>query len=327
MNLKNLLLPLLGMWTLIPNAAAASPSLTLKPEAPIEVSAAPKRFDLMAVDGSWRRLLAAHSQAGTLTVIDLSNRKQVAEIQVGRSSGVAIDAHDGKYFIGTKNGVAIVDRSTLGKAGFIPTPGPADAMVFDPEHDRLYVGHDDGKELWIIDARHDRITGSIAIPGAPELMGIDQRTHRLYLNIKPLNEVVVIDSDSDRVIAHWPTRQTNSPHGLALDLHDHRLFVAGRSRTVSVLSLSQGTPLRGIDIGPGRVDQIAYDADARRLYCPSSGRLVAISIGGKSDAVIASVKIPQSTHSVAVDPHTHWVWIAYADKQHSYIQAFAPKLQ
>jgi DNA-binding beta-propeller fold protein YncE len=308
----------------IHGASAAAPVQGLQPEAPIEVSAAPRRFDLIMVDNDRHRLLAAHSQAGTLAVIDLAAGKLEREVPVGHSSAVAIDAPDNKYFVGTTEGVAVVDRDTLGKTGFISTPGPADAMVFDQNDDRLYVGHDDDGELWVIDPRHDKITGQIAIPGAPELMAIDRQSHRLYVNIKPKNEVVAIDPGIGKIIARWSSLPTDSPHGLALDLPDRRLFVAGRSRTVSVFSLPAGKPVEGIDIGPGHVDQIAFDALARRLYCPSSGRLVTVAISAGSDTVLGSVAIPQGTHSVAVDPRTHRVWIAYADEDHSYVQAFAP---
>ncbi len=49
-----------------------------------------------------------------------------------------------------------------------------------------------------------------------------------------------------------------------------------------------------------------------------------VAIAAGSDTVLGSVAIPPSTHSVAVDPRTHRVWIAYADNDHSYVQAFAP---
>ena len=91
-----------------------------------------------------------------------------------------------------------------------------------------------------------------------------------------------------------------------------------------MFSLPAGKPVEGIDIGPGHVDQIAFDTLARRLYCPSSGRLVTVGVAAGASTVLGSVAIPQSTHSVAVDPRTHRVWIAYADKDHSYVQAFAP---
>jgi DNA-binding beta-propeller fold protein YncE len=325
-RMRTLLTSLVALWTgaMTMSGATAAGSQALLPQAPIEVSAAPQRFDLMTVDAARRRLLAAHSRAGTLTVIDLEADKLEREVPVGQSSGVAVDPQDGKYFVGTTQGVTVIDRNTLGKAGFISTPGPADALVFDSRDDRLYVAHDDDGELWVIDPRQDKITGRIVIPGAPELMAIDPQSHRLYVNIKPSNEVVAIDPGLGKIIAHWSTLPTDSPHGLALDLPNGHLFVAGRSRTVSVFALPAGRSVEAIDIGPGQVDQIAFDAGARRLYCPSNGRLVIVAVAAAADTVLGSVTIPQGTHSVAVDPRTHRVWIAYADKDHSYVQAFAP---
>lgn len=320
-----LLALLLFPYILITSAEATPPRFALEPTTPIEVSETPKRFDLIAVDALHHRLLAAHSRAGTLTVVNLHTLKPIAEIPVGQSSGVAVDENDDRYFVGTRHGIAVVNLNTLRKTGFIRTPGPADTMVLDSKDDQLYVGHDDGKELWVIDAHHQRIIDKIAIPGVPELMVIDARTHRLYLNIKTLDEVIAIDTTTNQIIHHWLTPKTHSPHGLAMDLRSQRLFVAGRSSTVSVFSLPSGQPLAGIHIGPGRVDQVAYDSNAHRLYCPSSGRLVVIGMGRDSGTVLTSVKIPETTHSVAVDPDTHWVWIAYADGKHSYVQAFVPK--
>lgn len=307
-----------------PVAKAAPDTPLLNAQPPIEVSAASARFDLLTLDNTRHRLLAAHSRAGTLSVVDLVGHKLLAEVPVGKSSGVAVDKPDNKYFVGTTKGVAVVDPATLKQTAFITTPGPTDAMVFDAYNGNLYVGHDDGKELWVIDARRDKLAGHIDIPDAPELMEIDPHSHRLYLNIKPLNELIAIDTVTGKTVAHWSSMPTESPHGLALNSREHLLYVAGRSQTVSVFSLPAGVPRKGIDIGPGHVDQIAFDARARRLYCPSSGRLVVVKVSGQSGTVLGSIAIPKGTHSVAVDPHTHWVWIAYADKDHSYVQGFSP---
>lgn len=303
---------------------AAPHGQVLRPKTAIEVSVACKRFDLMAVDKTQHRLLAAHSRAGTLTVVDLVHNRLEAEIPVGRSSGVAVDTRDGKYFVGTTKGVAVVNSKTLKKTNFIQTPGPTDAMVFSPNNGKLFVGHDDGKELWVINARRDKVTGHIAIPGAPELMAIDPHAHRLYLNIKPRNEVIAINTVTDEIVSHWSSLPTKFPHGLALDVRHHRLYVAGHSHMVSVFSLPSGKQEKGIDIGPGHVDQIAFDSRAGRLYCPSSGRLVVVKVSGRSSTVLGSVPIPKGTHSVAVDPNSHWVWIAYADNNHSYLASFTP---
>lgn len=320
----SLLLTSIAASLIAVSAQAGSNLPSLQAQTPIQVSAKAKRFDLVAVDSMHHRLLAAHSQAGTLTIVDTLTNKLEREIPVGESSGVAIDAQDGIYFVGTTKGVAVVNSKTLKKTAFIQTPGPTDAMAFDPANDRLYVGHDDGKELWIIDARQAKLAGHIDIPGVPELMDVDAHTRRLYLNIKDRNEVAVINLSTGKVIANWPVPATNSPHGLVLDRRDGRLFVAGHSSIVSVFSLPSGKRLNDINVGAGHIDQIAFDQQTGRLYCPSSGRLVAIQIGDAADSVLGSVAIPEGTHSVAVDSATHLIWIAYADHNHSYVQAFAP---
>lgn len=319
-----LLLPLtlVAMGALAPSVeAAANPPLVA--QTPIQASAEAKRFDLVTVDAAQHRLLAAHSQAGTFTVLDLNTGKPAAEIAVGtKPSGLAVDAADGKYFTGTTEGVSVIDSKSLKKTGFIATSGPTDDMAYDADSHTLYVTHDDGTELWVIDARKDVLTGHIDVPGVPEIMAIDSASHRLYLNIKDKDEVAVIDLQKGAVLAVWPAPATDSPHGLALDLKGGRLYVAGHSPTVSVFSLADGKSLPGINIGDGRVDQIAFDAGTGKLYIPSSGRLVAVDTG--TGSVLGDVAINKGTHSVAVDPNTHLVWIVYADEQHSFAQAFAP---
>ena len=319
MHAKSLLVfPLLLSASLFSSAQADSSAPVLQAQTPIQVSAEGKRFDLLAVDSTHHRLLAAHSQAGTLSVVDTASGKLEKEIAVGdKPSGVAIDAEDGKYFIGTLTGVTFVDSKTLEKAAFVATSGPTDAMVY--VGGKLYVGHDDGSELWVIDVKTAKLLGSIAIPGVPEIADADD-TH-LYQNIKDKNEVAVIDLASGKVTATWATPATDSPHGLALDAKGKRLYVTGHSAKVSVFSLD-GKNLPAIDIGDGRSDQTALDLGLGRLYIPNSGKLVAVQTSdGK---VLGSVSIPQGTHSVAVDPATYRVWIAYADDKASYVQAYAP---
>src|SRR5690348_16573613 len=188
------LLTLLTAVLMVPLAQAGNPP-PLQAKAPVQVSAEPKRFDLLAVDPDRHRLLAAHSQAGTLSIVDTAAGKLEREIAVGdKPSGVAVDTADGKYFVGTLTGVSFIDSKTLEKSGFVATSGPTDAMVY--ADGKLYVGHDDGSELWVIDVKSAKLTASIAIPGVPEIADADGK--RLYQNIKDKNEVVVIDLGTAR---------------------------------------------------------------------------------------------------------------------------------
>lgn len=323
MNLKIAVAALLSASAAVPLASLAADPAPLTAQAAIQVSEKPQRFDLLTVDAKQHRLLAAHAQAGAMTVVDLKSNKLRWDEPLGdHTSGVAVDPDTSHYFVSLENGVAAVDSNTLHKTLFISTSGPADAIIYDASSGKIYTGHDDGTELWVIDGKSEKLLGHIDIPGVPELMDVDTASHRLFLNIKDKDQVAVIDTKTDKVLSTWATPATHSPHGLILDTHGGRVFVAGQSNNVSVFSL-EGKALGTVDIGPGRVDQIAYDEGNKHLYVPSSGRLVAIDMSGDGK-VLGSVSIPDGTHSVAVDPDTHLVWIAYADKDHAYVQAFAP---
>src|SRR6185312_9016605 len=171
--------PWLLSLALIAGVANAADAPPLQPGSPIRISAEGKRFDLLTVVAAQYRLLAAHSQAGTLSVVDTAAGKLEREIPVGdKPSGVAVDTQDGKYFVGTLTGVTFIDSKTLDKSAFVATPGPTDAMVY--ADGKLYVGHDDGSELWVIDVKSAKLTGSIAIPGVPEIADADGK--HLYQN-------------------------------------------------------------------------------------------------------------------------------------------------
>ena len=316
---------LLSSLVAVSPASTAADLSPLVSQSPIQVSEKPQRFDLLSVDVQRHRLLAAHAQAGALTIVDTGSGKLRWDDPLGEhTSGVAVDSDDDRYFLSLDQGVVVIDSNTTRKTLYIDTPGPTDAIIYDHGTNKIYVGHDDGTELWVIKGKVENLVGHIDLPGIPELMDVDSDAHRLYVNIKDKDEVAVIDTTTDKIVATWPTPATHSPHGLVLDIHGGRVFVAGQSNNISVFSLG-GKMLGTIDIGPGRVDQIAYDEGNKHLYVPSSGRLVAIDMSANG-SVLGSVEVPQGTHSVTVDPSSHFVWIAYADKDHAYVQAFAPNV-
>lgn len=317
---------LLCVLAFVPAAQGSSIGTGLVEQALIKVSPQPRRFDLMTIDVARHRLLAAHSRADALTVVDLHRDRLLAEIPVGsESAGVAVDTGDGKYYVGTRKGVAVINARTLKMTHLIATPGPVDAMVFDARNHDLYAAHDDGTQVWTIDTRSNKIKGMLATPAAPELMAIDARLHRLYVNIKPRNQVMSFDTVTGKALASWSTLPTRSPHGLVLNPTTQRMYIAGRSHQVTVYALPSGKRGPNIGIGPGWVDQIALDTRAHRLYCPSSGRLMIIQTSGRYPGVLGSIAIPGGTHSIAVDPRTHWVWISFAGTHGSYVEGLAPE--
>ena len=69
------------------------------------------------------------------------------------------------------------------------------------------------------------------------------------------------------------------------------------------------------------VDQIAFDPEKKRVYCASSTGVISVVEETADGAVsLGNVKTAPGAKTITVDPKTHAVWIAYADKEHSYVR-------
>ena len=276
-------------------------------------------FDWMAADPDKQRILASHPDTHSIAILDLSTAV-VQSVDTGVAcSGIAVDTADDKYFFGGDGQkIEVFDREKLTKIDEIPLTGPVDDMVYDPDNGTIYADHDDGTEVWAIDAKSDKITGSVAIGEAPEYVQYDRKGHLLYQNIKSADEVQVIDPSTNKVVNTWPTAPATSPHGLALVTKRNWVLSAGKNGKLVAIDTATGQVAFSTDIKPD-VDQISYDPEAHRAYCACKGFVSVVQVAATGLTDIADLPVPASAHSLVVDPTSGYVWYCYADGQNSYL--------
>ena len=294
---------------------------------PILVPDSKGGFDFLEMDNTNHRLLADHTGNGTLDVFDADSGKLLKHIKTGAAQGVSVDEKAGKYFVSVSKEklLAIIDSKTLEKTGEVKTSGPGDALALDTKRGNVYVGHDDEKELWVIDTKAQKLATTIAIPAGPEYVLYDATTDRIFQNIKTTAEVVVIDPATHTIKANWSTAPALKPHGLALDEKTQRLFAAGANGKLVMMDAKDGKVLATLDIASG-VDQIAFDAGNQRVYCASGSGVISVVQETATGATsLGNVKTNPGAKTVTVDAKTHAVWIAYADKDASYVRRFQAK--
>lgn len=281
-------------------------------------------FDFMSGDAAMGRLFAAHPGAKALTVLDLASG-QVRSIDTGQVNCAVVDEADQKVFAaGGDQKVVVLDRKTLSKTAEIPLSGPADAIALDTKRSRLYVDHDDGAEVWVVNARTNVLEGRVVLSGVPEYLLYDAASDRLFQNIKDKDEIEVINPATNTVVAHFPTAPLKSPHGLAINPQTHRLFVAGNGK-VAVLDSRDGHLITSLDITPGYVDQIAFDPASQRLYCACGAGTVAVVQETATGATfLGTVATPNRTHTLTVDPRGD-VWVAADTPTGDTLLHFTPK--
>lgn len=308
-----------AVLTLAPPTHAASAPLVAG--TPMVVPESKGGFDYLQVDEAQRRLLANHTANNTLDVFDLDSGKLIKHVPTGKAQGVAVVPEAGKYFVAVSREqvVVVIDSKTLEKTGEIKLAGPGDAIAFNPKNHCVYVGHDDGPHLWVIDTRTEKIVATIDIPDGPEWVLYDASTDRVFQNIKSNDSLLVIDPASNTIRERWATAPAKSPHGLALNPKTHRLFCAGTNGKLAVMDSMTGKVITSVNIATG-IDQIAYDPELKRVYCASrNGVISVVEETADGAASLGDVKTGPGAKTITVDPKTHAVWVAYADKEKSYV--------
>lgn len=287
----------------------------------------PGHFDFMEIDGSHDRLLVAHTGTKSLVVIDLKKNLLLAKLQVGEVQGIAIDPINSQYILGcaTEHKIVFVDSNTLKKTSEIKLTGPVDALSFDKKNNLVYAGEDDGKNIWVINARYKKLQKILPIPGVPEYVLFDSKTNRVFQNIKDQNLLTVIDPDKNKIENSFSTKPIVSPHGLAIDSDRGLLFIGGRNGRLGVFDIKSKTIIADLKIAEG-TDQISFDSSDKIVYCASHGYISAIQEVTNGFNVLPDTKIPTGAHTLASDSSRHEVWISYSDKKNAYIQKYVKSL-
>jgi DNA-binding beta-propeller fold protein YncE len=318
MNFYALCLMVAGFGT--PKLVADQEPLT--PTDSVEIAGTSGRFDYLEIDGELDRLLANHTQNKTLDIINLADGKLIKSIPTGAAQGAAIDSKSNRYYVtvSDQKKLAIVDREKLDVVGEVPLPGAPDGLVFDPKNGLVYVCHDNETDVWVVDPAQKKIVATIPVEQAPEYIEYDPSSDRIYQNIKSKPILMVIDPAANKVVDTWATEPAEKPHGLAIHSKAGRLFAAGGNGKLAVFDIKTGKHLDTVDILTG-VDQIAFDPGNKRIYCASGSQGLSV-LEETNDGVklLKNVQTPAGTHTLAVDPKTHAVWIAYSENGKSFVR-------
>jgi DNA-binding beta-propeller fold protein YncE len=297
----------------------------LAAQAPITVPGGSGKFDFMNIDPTDRLALACQPGKSAFVVINLDSGKVTSVAAGTEVNGIDADAKGKSIFAaGPGNTLIRFSTSTWKKTGELKLSGPGDSVIFDQKHGVVLVDNDDGTNLWIVNPKTLKITNTVTIKEAPEVMALDLSRNKVFQNIKTTNSIQVIDLASKKVVKEYALGALTSPHGLAEDVAGGLLFSVGKNGKLIILNADSGKILQTLDVVKSS-DQIAYDAQLKRLYIPGSGSIQVVQIGAGAAKVIGSAPLPKGCHSVTVDPKTHNVWVAYADDANSYVMKYTVK--
>src|SRR5258708_27328172 len=107
----------------------------------------------------------------------------------------------------------------------------------------VYVCHDDGEEVGVVDPSAKKIVTAIKIPADPEFVVYDPISDKVFQNINSQPLTLAIYPGPNSVAPTWSTVPAEGPHGLAINPQTHRLSSAGKNSKLVVLDFSSGTLL------------------------------------------------------------------------------------
>jgi DNA-binding beta-propeller fold protein YncE len=290
-------------------------------------------LDYLTLNGC--TLFVTSESSGALFKVDLDpNHPSLSSVSEmhgsGAAHGVALMMEDNVAFItrSEENTVDVFDPNSLQRLGRIPVADDADAIVYVPSAKLVYVTNGDAKLATLIDPEKRITVGIIRLPGNPEFAALDTSTGLLYQNVKDLNSIVAIDLGKRSLVGQWPLAPCEGPSGMAIDSEQRRLFAvcSGNAKLV-VVDLETRRVITSLQIGGGP-DSVALDRTFHRIYSAGkAGQLTVIQQDSPNVyRVLEEVHTHYGAHTLAVDPISHRVYVAYASLfAHPRIAVFSPK--
>jgi len=258
-----------------------------------------------------------YSRGSHTQVIDTAAGKVIADLPKCGAHGIALAPELNKGFTsdGRANTVTVFDLKKNTVLFTLPTGKNPDAIVYDPSTKRIFAMDGGSNDITVIDptaaAPNLMVVAHVPVDGKPEFAADDGAGH-LYVNIEDKNEIQDLDIKSMTIDHTWKI-DGESPSGLAIDTAGHHLF-AGCDGKMVIVDYTTGKTIGTTPIGDG-VDACAFDPATKESFASCGDGTLAVikeTTPGKFETV-QTVKTQPGARTMALDPTTHTIYLAYAE--------------
>ena len=278
-------------------------------------------WDYLTVDEDAGLLYVSHGMM--VQVVDVKTDKLIATIEDTKGvHGITIATEFSKGYIscGRDSTVVVFDIKTFKTLIRVKVNGAnPDAILYDPFSKNVFVFNGRSKNVTVIDAKTDKISGDIPLEGKPEFAVTDYKG-KVYVNIEDKSKLCVINIKAMTVEKYWPLAPIEEPSGLAIDTANATLFTVS-DKHMAVIDAQTGKVICSLPIGD-RVDGVAFDRGLLRAYSANGDGSMTVVRGPNYNLdykqmpqfeVKETVKTQKGARTIAVDSKTHHIYLPTAD--------------
>jgi DNA-binding beta-propeller fold protein YncE len=273
-------------------------------------------WDYLSIDAAGRRLYVAHGDH--VDVLDIDHDTLVGRIaETPGVHGVAIAHQLGRVFVsdGQASQASVVDLASLTTTSRVATGDGPDSIVYESGRDEVYTFNGHSRSATVFDARSGEVVATIALPGRPEAAVADPAAGRIYETIEDKNLVVAIDVRGHAIVDQWPIAPGEGATGIDVDSVHRRLFVGCHNQRMLMLDADNGRVIASVPIGRG-VDTNAFDPGTQLAFSSNGEGTVTIAHEDSPQtlSVVQTLSTQPGARTMALDPKTHNIYLATADR-------------
>lgn len=296
-------------------AAAAPAAPAYRPAGSVPLGA-PDKWDYTIFDPGSGRVYVAHGDR--VAVVDGASGRMLGSVAgiPGGTHGIAIAPHAGVGITDDGDGAKAVafDLKTFQIVARMPAQDDADAIAGDPVSGHVFVMNSEPGTISVVDPAARKTIATIPVGEKLEYAVADGKG-ALFVAGAGNRDIVKVDIAAGKVAACWPTPDCETPHGLALDRANARLFLGCVNNRMMVVDAANGRVVTSLAIGAGS-DAIAFDPVRKRVFS-SNGIDGTITIwqqhGADHYAALELVRTQKTGRTMSVDPKSGRLFVSAAD--------------
>ena len=260
-------------------------------------------FDHGDVHAAMHRVFVAHTANDTVDVID-GKRLEFLESIPGCHQGsgvVCTQGDDGRVFAAARGAGKVLEldpRSCAVIKEIVVGPKP-NGLAWDTRRRRLLVADIDDYQARLVDPRTGATDAITGLPGRPRWCVFDRARDRFLVNIREPACVVGLSAGTGEICARIDVT-TAGPHGLDLDIHSDRAFVACDAGSLVVLDLTLDREVASVPIG-GEPDAIWFNAQRDLIYVAIGNPGLIEVVDCRGNELADRVTTEQGAHTTAFD--------------------------